>query len=246
VRHVADPLAIAIQNARLFDQVRAGRERLQILSQRLVEAQEAERRRVSAELHDEAGQALTALKISLELMQSDLPPESEALRQSIREAMLLTEQTMEQVRLLARGLRPPALDTVGLNPTLEDYCRDFARVTHLAVDYSGAELPELPDAASISLYRVVQEGLTNVARHARASQVWVRLEGDANQVSLSVEDDGQGFDMEAVKRGSNHAPGIGLLGMQERLELLGGRLEITSRPGRGTRLVARIPWRELL
>ena len=104
----------------------------------------------------------------------------------------------------------------------------------------------MPDAASISLYRVVQEGLTNVARHARASQVWVRLEGDANQVSLSVEDDGQGFDMEAVKRGSNHAPGIGLLGMQERLELLGGGLEITSRPGRGTRLVARIPWRELL
>jgi PAS domain S-box-containing protein len=246
VRHVADPLAIAIQNARLFDQVRAGRERLQILSQRLVEVQEAERRRVSAELHDEAGQALTALKISLELMQSDLPPESAALRQSIREAKLLTEQTMEQLRLLARGLRPPALDAVGLNPTLEDYCRDFARVTHLAVDYSGTELPELPDAVLISLYRVVQEGLTNVARHARARQVRVRLSEDANQVSLLVEDDGQGFDMEAVKPAIKHSLGIGLLGMQERLELLGGWLEITSRPGQGTRLVARIPRRELL
>jgi signal transduction histidine kinase len=226
--------------------VRAGRERLQVLSQRLVEAQEAERRRVSAELHDEAGQALTALKISLELMQSDLPPGSEAVRQSMREAMLLTEQTMEQVRLLARGLRPPSLDTVGLNPTLVDYCRDFARVTRLAVEYGGTDLPALSDAAAITLYRVAQEGLTNVARHARASRVWVTLSQDAYQVSLSVQDDGQGFDMEAVKRGSNHAPGIGLLGMQERLELLGGRLEVTSRPGRGTRLVARIPWRELL
>jgi PAS domain S-box-containing protein len=246
VRHVTAPLAIAIQNARLFDQVRAGRERLQVLSQRLVEAQEAERRRVSAELHDEAGQALTALKISLELMQSDLPPGSEAVRQSIREAMLLTEQTMEQLRLLARGLRPPALDAVGLNSTLEDYCRDFARVTRLAVDYSGAELPALPDAAMITLYRVVQEGLTNVARHARASRVWVTLRQDANQVSLSVEDDGQGFDREAAEPAADYAWGIGLLGMQERLELLGGRLEVTSRPGRGTRLVARIPWRELL
>jgi PAS domain S-box-containing protein len=245
VRHVADPLAIAIQNARLFDAVRAGRERLQILSQRLVEAQEAERQRVSAELHDEAGQALTALKISLELMQSDLPPGSEAVRQSIREAMLLTEQTMEQVRLLARGLRPPSLDTVGLNPTLEDYCRDFARVTRLAVEYSGVELPALSDTATITLYRVVQEGLTNVAKHARASQVWVTLRQDVSQVNLSVEDDGQGFDREAAEPAADHPWGIGLLGMQERLELLGGRLEVTSRPGRGTRLVARIPWREM-
>jgi PAS domain S-box-containing protein len=246
VRHVADPLAIAIQNARLFDQVRAGRERLQILSQRLVEAQEAERQRVSAELHDEAGQALTALKISLELMQSDLPPGSEAVRQSMHEAMLLTEQTMEQVRLLARGLRPPSLDAVGLNPTLEDYCRDFARVTRLAVEYSGVDLPALSDAAMITVYRVVQEGLTNVAKHARASRVWVTLRQDANQVSLSVEDDGKGFDREAAEPAADHPWGIGLLGMQERLELLGGWLEVTSWPGRGTRLVARIPWREML
>jgi PAS domain S-box-containing protein len=241
IRHVAEPLAVAIQNARLFDEVLAGRKQLQVLSQRLIEAQETERRRVSRDLHDEAGQSLTALKISLELMQADLRADSEKSQQSLQEALTLANDTLEQIRVLAQGLRPPELDVVGLNPTLEDYCHDFAEHARLSIDYSGAELPELPDAVAICFYRVLQESLTNVARHAHASHVWVALRCDADTLSLSVEDDGQGFDVPTEVSVSRQPRGIGLVGMRERLELLRGRLEIRSRPGQGTRLVAYAP-----
>jgi len=143
---------------------------------------------------------------------------------------------MEQVRSLAQNLRPPSLDTVGLNATLEGFCLDFAEGTLLAVDYAGAEVPPLPQAVSICLYRFLQEALTNVIRHAQASQVSVALRCGARTVTLSVEDDGRGFDKQALVSG-----GIGLLGMRERLELVGGRLEIESQPGQGTRLTARVP-----
>jgi len=241
VRRVADPLAIAIQNARLFDEVLAGRKQLQILSQRLIEAQETERRRVSRDLHDQAGQSLTALKIGLELMQADLRADSEKSHQSLQEAVSLANETLEQIRLLAQDLRPPELDVVGLNPTLEDYCHDFAEHARLSIDYAGTELPELPDAVTICFYRVLQEALTNVAKHAHASHVWVALRCDADTLSLSVEDDGQGFDVPTEVSVARQPRGIGLVGMRERLELLRGRLEIKSRPGQGTRLVAYAP-----
>jgi PAS domain S-box-containing protein len=241
VRRVADPLAIAIQNARLFDEVLAGRKQLQVLSQRLIEAQETERRRVSRDLHDEAGQSLTALKISLELMQADLRADSEKPHQSLQEAVTLANETLEQIRLLAQGLRPPELDVVGLNPTLEDYCHDFAEHARLSIEYAGTELPALPDDVTICFYRVLQEALTNVAKHAQANHVWVALRCDADTLSLSVEDDGQGFDVPSEVSVARQPRGIGLVGMRERLELLGGRLEIKSQPGRGTRLVAYAP-----
>jgi signal transduction histidine kinase len=227
------------ERKRVFEQVRAGRERLAWLTQQVVSAQEEERQRLSRELHDEAGQALTALKISLELIQSDLPEEADSLRHRLGEAVALSETTMEQIRLLAHDLRPPALDTVGLNYTLEDLCHDFAERTQLPVDYVGAELTVLPEAANICLYRFLQEALTNVTKHAQANQVRVALHCDAQTVSLSVEDDGKGFDEQA-----GMATGIGLLGMRERLEVLGGKLEIESRSGQGTRLTARIPLHE--
>jgi PAS domain S-box-containing protein len=243
-RQLAVSLAIAVQNARLFEQVRAGQEQLRRLTRQVVTAQEEDRRRVSRELHDEAGQALTALKISLELMQADLPAQPTTLRQSLSEAIALTDETMDEIRLLAHTLRPPALDAVGLNPTLEDFCRDFARRTHLSVEYVGAEVPGLSDAATICFYRVIQESLTNVARHAHADQIRVMLSHDTDRVRLSVEDNGRGFDPGGAISASDQDAGIGLLGMRERLELLGGRLEIHSRPGQGSRLVASIPWRE--
>jgi signal transduction histidine kinase len=226
------------------EMLRAGRERLQILSQRLIEAQETERRRVSRELHDEAGQSLTALKISLELMQADGLAESEKSHQSLQEAVALTNATMQRIRLLAQGLRPPELDVVGLDPTLEDYCHDFAQHTRLLIDYTGTELPALPDEVTICFYRVLQEALTNVAKHAHANHVLVALRCNANTLSLSVEDDGQGFDAQTAVSVSRQPQSIGLMGMRERLELLGGRLEIKSQPGQGTRLVAYAPWEE--
>jgi signal transduction histidine kinase len=145
--------------------------------------------------------------------------------------------------LLAQGLRPPELDVVGLDPTLADYCHDFAERTRLVVDYTGTDLPALPDALAICFYRVLQEALTNVVKHAQATHVAVALRCDADTLSLVVEDDGQGFDAraQAAATGASRTRGIGLLGMRERLELLGGRLVITSAPGQGARLAASAP-----
>jgi signal transduction histidine kinase len=242
----ADLQAIAIQNARLLEEAQAGREQLRQLAQQVLSAQEVERRRLSRELHDEASQALIALKISLELIRSDLPARSTSLRKRLGEAVALTGMTMEQVHLLAQDLRPPALDMVGLNATLEGFCRDFARRTGLTVDYAGVEPPPLSDAVNICLYRFLQEALTNVAKHAQADRVQVALRSDDDALSLSVVDDGQGFDPQARTPVSDQPKGIGLLGMQERLALLGGRLRIESSPGRGACLIAQVPLAENL
>jgi signal transduction histidine kinase len=234
LRSLAHEAALAAENVRLADALRR-------LAQQVTLAQEEERQRLSRALHDEAGQALTALKISLELIRGDLPAECASLRQRIDDAASLTDTTMEQIHLLAQDLRPPALDTVGLDPALDSFCRSFARRTQLAIEYRGTELPLMLDAISTSLYRFLQEALANVAKHAQADRVRVVLRCDGETVSLSVEDDGRGFDHAATCSPSGWPVGIGLMGMQERLKSLGGRLEVDSAPGRGTRLTARIP-----
>jgi signal transduction histidine kinase len=219
-------------------------EAIQEMARRIVLAQEEERRRISRELHDEAGQALTALKIGLEIIQGEVPAGEEVLRQNLAEAIALTDTTRDRIRHLARGLRPPALDTVGLNLTLEDVCQNFTRLTQLAISYEGTPHLRMLDASNICLYRVLQEALTNVAKHAQASQVQVKLWADETAVHLSIADDGVGFvGQTAVTR--PHEAGLGLLGMHERVELLGGHLEIQSAPGEGTRIVAHLPLTEM-
>jgi len=214
--------------------------RLSALTRDIVTTQEEERRRVSRELHDEAGQALTALKLSLQTMQADLPAGS-GTRPRLGEAVTLTDTTLEQIRMLAQDLRPPALDTLGLDATLEGLCRQFARRTLVQVSYVGVELPGFTGPATICLYRFLQEALTNAARHGHATEIQVRLEKDAECVCLSVEDNGQGFDTQKVFSDQGNAKSIGLIGMQERTKMVGGQLEIYSNPGRGTRLIARVP-----
>jgi signal transduction histidine kinase len=213
---------------------------IQNLAKQVVYAQEEERRRLSRELHDEAGQALTALKLSLELLRADLPAGSKDLSLNLGEAIALAETTMARVRLLAHGLRPPALDTLGLNLTLEACCRDYARRAQLTIQYQGYEVRGLSDAMSICLYRVLQEALTNVVKHARAHRVEVGLAPAPEQVCLTVADDGCGIDPDTLSILDRPA-GIGLLGMRERLELLDGRLALESVAGQGLRLTATLP-----
>lgn len=210
------------------------------LAKQVVYAQEDERKRLSRELHDEAGQALTALKLSLELLRADLPIDTEVLRRNLGEAIALTETTKERLRRLAHGLRPPALDTLGLDLTLEAVCRDVAQRAQMTIQYRGDDVQDLSDAMSICLYRVLQEALTNVVKHARASRVEVVLTREAEKVCLTVADDGRGLGLAAT---STDEPkmGIGLVGMRERLELLDGWLELESAPGEGLRLVANLP-----
>lgn len=238
---LATQAAIAIQNARWFKELRDSQEQLRLLTERVVSVQEEERQRVSRELHDEAGQALTALKMSLDLIRADIPPTLTLAEQSLAEAIELTDETMERIRQLAHHLRPPALDMLGLNTALEGLCREFAGRTRLRATYEGCDLPRLTDAAAISLYRFVQEALTNVMKHANASQVEVVLRHEAGKLYLMVADDGQGFEVEETSSSDGTSRGLGLIGMMERLALLGGELKIESEPDKGTRLIAFTP-----
>jgi PAS domain S-box-containing protein len=234
--------AVGLENARLFEQVYVGREQLLNLTQRVVAVQEEERSRLARELHDEAGQALTALRISLDLVHEDLPADAVALRRRMGDASRLTESIMEQVRRLAQALRPPTLKTLGLHAALEGYCRDYSRRTGVAVTYKGRDLPGLPDNMGIHLYRLVQEALTNVGKYAQVDRARVTLGVEDGAISLSVEDNGAGFDASAAQRAASPKH-LGLIGMRERIDQLGGRLEITSQVGQGTRILARVPWK---
>ncbi len=243
---LASQAAMAIENTQLFDSQRRARavaesqrERLRELTQRLVTAQEDERLRISRELHDEAGQALTSLKISLDLLRSGLPAEQEGLRARLADVAGLADETMETLRTLAHDLRPPGLDAFGLNVALEGLCYDFSARTALPVRYHGLELPELPTAVALSMYRLVQEALTNTAKHAEATQVEVNVTRSDGQLELLVADNGKGFPAETDA--PRQRGGIGLVSMRERAELLGGTLDIETSPGQGTLLIARIP-----
>jgi signal transduction histidine kinase len=206
----------------------------------VVDAQERERKRISMELHDEAGQAMTALKISLQLLRDELDVDVVTLRRNLDQAIDLVDTTRERIRLLAHNLRPPALETLGLNDTLEDFCSQFAARTRLDIGYRGEEITDLSDAQEICLYRLLQEALANIAVHARATAAEVALQRQRSVVQLTVADNGRGMDPASLD--SQDGSGIGLLGMRERLEMIGGHLKIESRDN-GTTLIAAVPIR---
>ncbi len=218
---------------------RRAEQALHDLARRVVDAQEDERRRVSRELHDEAGQALAALKISLELLRQEADVDTDTVRTNLDQAIELVDVTRERIRTLAYDLRPPALDALGLSDTLEDYCDQFTARTKLAIDYSGNEIPGLDDAQQICIYRFVQEAVTNAAIHGNPTHVEVsmRLAGHTH-AAVRVADDGTGMDVKQV--GAPGRTGLGLAGMRERIETLGGQLGVSS-SSRGTELVAILP-----
>jgi signal transduction histidine kinase len=152
----------------------------------------------------------------------------------------LADKTMQQIRMLAQDLRPPVLDTFGLNASLEGFCEEFARRANLVIHYEGVDLPSLSGTADISFYRFLQEALNNIAKHAEADETWVRLQNTMKTVCLTIKDNGRGFHVEN-ELAKERAGGLGLLGMQERFELLGGRVEIFSTPGEGTEIAASMP-----
>lgn len=216
------------------------KKKLTLLNKQEIVTIEEERRRLSREIHDEIGQALTALKINLELIITDLPGEFRDIKRRLDEAIQISGETLDQLRILAHNLRPPALDALGLNPTLDDFCREFSRRTNIQVVYEGVELPELPDEIGITFYRILQESLTNIVKHAHANKALVKLSFECRIIQLTIRDNGVGFRLDnKVKR-----DGIGLSGMQERLEILGGYLRIDSQSGEGTCLVAGIKLEE--
>jgi len=215
--------------------------RLQSLSSRMLEVQESERRHIARELHDEIGQALTAVKLHL---QSALRRGGSEARQSLEECVQITDQALEQVRNLSLNLRPSQLDDLGLVAALRWQIGRQAAASGLKTDFQADELNErLEPSLETACFRFVQEAMTNVARHAQAQHAWIEARRKDDRLRVSVRDDGKGFDVavatrEAIARGS-----LGLLGMQERVGLAGGRLNVSSRPGEGSTIVAEFPLR---
>jgi len=233
---LAGHAAIAIDNAQLYEQVRAGQEQLRALSHRLAEAQEAERRTISRELHDEIGQALTALKLKLDM---SIHLSGDGAKAHLGEARALANELIARVRDLSLDLRPAMLDDLGLLPTLRWHFRRYTAQTNVVVDLeqSGIERLFSPEVATAA-YRIVQEALTNVARHSGAGTVGVRLLGNDETLSVCIEDRGVGFDLHATLSSGVTS---GLSGMRERAFSLGGKLVVESAPGSGTRVKALLP-----
>jgi signal transduction histidine kinase len=200
---------------------------------RIVAAQELERQRLARELHDETGQALTSILLGLKRLDGAGSPEAVA---SLRE---LVVATLQDVRRLAVELRPKVLDDFGLVPALERLTQGFAEQTGIAVDLeAGAIAERLPVEVETAIYRIVQEALTNVVKHAQAHSVSVVLTRGDGRIKAVIEDDGTGFEPET--RGGD---GIGLVGMRERIELLDGSLAVESSPRSGTTVAIEVPVR---
>lgn len=231
---------------RLEDRLRRGRERearhardLQRLSARLVEAQEEERRSIARELHDEVGQVLSAIAVEAQLAERSLHDPREAAR-SVAEVQQLADGAIRTVRDLSQLLRPTMLDDLGLGAAIDWLLRGLARRHAVQVELVQEGMAvRLAARVEVAAFRIVQEAVTNVARHARARRCAVRLENDGAALNVTVEDDGVGF--EAAAPAGEGRRGLGLVGIRERVADLNGSLRVESEPGRGTRLIVTIP-----
>jgi signal transduction histidine kinase len=234
---LADQAALAIENAHLYAAMRAGRDRLQTLSSRLVEVRESERRHIARELHDEIGQLLTGLKLVLQMRAGAkaAPDDGE-----LDEALALVDELLSRVRGLTLSLRATMLDDLGLLPALRWHFEHYTAQTNVRVAFKhvGLEDKRFTPEIETAVYRVTQESLTNVARYADVDEVTVRLWADLDTLGLQVQDTGTGFDVDAAL---DKPISSGLSGMRERVSLLDGHLTIDSTPGSGTTITVEFP-----
>lgn len=235
---------------RLEDRLRRERDKdaqhtrdLQRLSARLVAAQEEERRNIARELHDEVGQVLTAIKVDLQMAQRSLDAQGHDT-QVLSDLQQMTDGALGSVRNLSHLLRPTMLDDLGLGAAIDWQLRSLARRHHAAVELLQEGMTERLDPdTEVAAFRIVQEALTNVARHAHATRCTVRLSHAGDRVVITVEDDGRGFDPAGVERRGERR-GLGLIGLRERVAEREGTLSIESAPGQGTRVVVELPVRD--
>jgi signal transduction histidine kinase len=239
MKGLANLAAQALNNASLFGQLSTSREHLHDLSRKLVEVQEAERRALALELHDELGQILNSVKLSLDMI--PLLPEAGAQKQFQRASTLVSD-LVGRVRRMALELRPSMLDDMGLLPALLWLFRSYQSQTNTAVEFSHTNIEQrFSPQVEITAYRIVQEALTNAIRHAKNKQVSVNVWTDKYSLNLQVVDHGGGFD---VKKVNSTNTSSGLSGMRERARLIGGELIVESVPGEGTSLTASLPLAE--
>lgn len=243
VAQIARAFHELVQKTVLLRETEARSKRLEALSSRVARAQEEERERIAHELHDGLGQALTAIKLDLAAAARAMKPEVAAAAEYLDKARRLADESLDELRRMASDLRPAALDNLGLVAALESYARGFKDRSGVAVAVEADRLePRLPFEVETALYRICQEALTNIAKHARAQRAVVRLQRESEGVRLTVTDDGAGFDTSAVTATDGTLKGIGLLSMERRAEELGGTFSIDSKPGQGTTVSVIVPW----
>jgi signal transduction histidine kinase len=228
-------LSVDITERRRQEQLR------RLLLARLINAQEDERRRISRELHDEAGQSLTALRMGLDVLRASASLDD--VRAHAKRLAGIAADALQNLGRLARGLHPSVLDDLGLPAALDRYTRDYTASYAIPVDLQveGFEGQRCPPQVETTLYRIVLEALTNVARHSKASRASIVLRRHNGSIEALVDDDGRGFDVAAVFNDPSAPRAFGLHGIRERAELLAGTATIESAPGRGTTVAVRIP-----
>lgn len=236
---VGQQLGLLIENARLYQEAQTREKMLAELLHQVVGAQEAERRRIARELHDATGQSLTAISLGLRGVENMLAQESPSLAQKIGELKLFGTNALGELRQIITDLRPSQLDDLGLVAALQWYGREFEKRRAIQVDFVVEGEPvRLSSEYETVLFRITQEALTNIAKHAQATRATVGLKISPSQICLSIEDDGCGFE---PQQGQAQEAGWGLLGIAERAALLGGHYELDSAPGQGTRIEVTIP-----
>jgi signal transduction histidine kinase/HAMP domain-containing protein len=237
---LAGLIGIAVDNAGLLGELHEKEDNLQALLHKTLTAQEEERRRIARELHDETSQVLSALLMNVGVLESQAPV-GEPERARIQAVRRLAEEAARNLDTMLFELRPPLLDELGLIPAMRWYVSQMSDAWGLPVTFEGGKIGRLSDATEVTAFRIVQEAVGNVARHARASAASVRVTPMNGHLRLEVHDDGVGFDPAAAGARAREGGSVGLMGMRERAELAGGWIKIDSAPGRGTTVVAEIP-----
>jgi len=226
----------------LFHQLEERNRELQALSERAINAQEEERRAIAHSLHDDTGQALSMLIIHLDRIDERIQADQTELKKQVTDARALASNALTELRRILSGLRPAILDDLGLVPAIRWFARANLEQAGIGVVIKAPGAPlELSPAVTTTLFRIVQEAVSNIVRHAGASSVTIVLGLKDGRIDLRIQDDGRGFDPEHASRDAVELQQLGLLGIRERAELLGGQVLIESAPEKGTNLQASIP-----
>lgn len=238
---VGEQVGVAFENSILWQELKQKEKLRTHLLAKVISAQEQERKRIARELHDQTSQSLTSMMVGLKVAEES--SDTASIKQRVSELRTLASRTLEEVRDLSMALRPSVLDDLGLVPAINRYIHDYAQKTGLSVQFQtvGFNHERLMPEVETAIYRVIQEALTNIVRHAAAKHVSVILEQSGNKLLAITEDDGRGFDVDQVMAGPSLEIRLGLFGMEERIALIGGRLTIESAPGKGTTVFVEVP-----
>ncbi len=212
------------------------------ISKFLIKAQEEERKKIARELHDEIGQALTAIKINLEILRKKLDPN---LLSYIEDSINLIDKTIDQVRNLSLNLRPSLLDDLGLSPSLKWYIEKGKNRSNLNIEYIfDFDQEKINKDLAIVIFRIIQESIINIIKHAQAKNVFLEVKEEEKNIIINIKDDGIGFDAENIWEKVKEGRALGILGIKERVELFNGKMELKSKRGEGTEIRVVLPFLE--